>query len=858
MSKILKKYTLIPPELYVKRHADRQLKSIIDEMERPGYVLVAHEMGKTNLLLNAKREFENAERLFAYVDLSNPFDEERDCYQNIIDLIIEPKEDLSNKVSSEICSLRNRKLPPHKEYLKSLRIILKKIKGTLIILLDEIDALKNFYYSDHIFAQIRSNYFFRTNFPELKKVTYVLSGVIEPSDLIKDRNKSPFNIGEKIYLNDFSYDEHLEFIEKSRLQLAENLIKGIFYWTKGNPLLTYDICSEIEDSYRGNNIINNQLLEKLIVEKYLSTYDIPPISYIRELVSKDNEIRSAVLKLQYGDANISDEVKRKLYLSGIINLNIVDDEIKIKNPIISKSISIEWLKSVSFKSYNNFELGVEYITKEIQLSEGISLLKKYLKDDININYSNKRYAHYYIGYAYHKLKKYAESNKYLEKYIIHRDISSDLHFRQKCFIGLNYLKLNEIDEGKLFLEDIVENYKKGEPYLIALLNLAITLISFDRQGNEKRAISLLTDLVNCSDIVDLDSLSYNSFKSIALYYLAQIYIIRKHSNKALEKLTLAIEIATPKQLPKLFYKKLKLKKDGKYKKRIIRSIIDNFLSFDDKKTDPLCYTEEDNYTYLLTIYEENHRALFDELLEYTIVYLYKDTVSRSEYLFRLTEKTNDSKIIYSILKSLIQIEEEIQDEVLLLKIYRQLSITSYKIDLEFISYFQEYKMLFSKSKGKLIANDFASFMYAIKYFSKKNELDLALNLCMEIEAKFDEEKGGGFQYEILIIYHAVTMFYFDKNDGTKTIEYADKALDLESVLKRKRTFRSEKKSVANMIKDVCAIKYSLVKREPYRKKYNFKRNERITVKYKDGSIKKQIKFKKVEIDVLLNKCSIVP
>ena len=46
MEKRLKKYTSIPPHLYVNRKADEQLNRIVDEMQRPGYVLVARQMGK--------------------------------------------------------------------------------------------------------------------------------------------------------------------------------------------------------------------------------------------------------------------------------------------------------------------------------------------------------------------------------------------------------------------------------------------------------------------------------------------------------------------------------------------------------------------------------------------------------------------------------------------------------------------------------------------------------------------------------------------------------------------------------------------------------------------------------------------
>ena len=62
MEKILRKYTTIPNHLYVERNADKQLKNIIEEMERPGYVLVSRQMGKTNLLFNAIRKLENKDR----------------------------------------------------------------------------------------------------------------------------------------------------------------------------------------------------------------------------------------------------------------------------------------------------------------------------------------------------------------------------------------------------------------------------------------------------------------------------------------------------------------------------------------------------------------------------------------------------------------------------------------------------------------------------------------------------------------------------------------------------------------------------------------------------------------------------
>jgi hypothetical protein len=61
--KYLKPSTIIPSDLYVDRAADRQLRQIISDMGRPGYVLVARQMGKTNLLLHAQQTLDEPPRI---------------------------------------------------------------------------------------------------------------------------------------------------------------------------------------------------------------------------------------------------------------------------------------------------------------------------------------------------------------------------------------------------------------------------------------------------------------------------------------------------------------------------------------------------------------------------------------------------------------------------------------------------------------------------------------------------------------------------------------------------------------------------------------------------------------------------
>ena len=125
MNKALGAATIIPPALYVHRDADRQLRRVVEEMGRPGYVLVARQMGKTNLLLNAKRELQQAGDYFLYVDLSNQFSSAQACFRNIIDTVLDSS-DFTWSTAAERCrAIRKEGLPDHKEHERELRALLR-------------------------------------------------------------------------------------------------------------------------------------------------------------------------------------------------------------------------------------------------------------------------------------------------------------------------------------------------------------------------------------------------------------------------------------------------------------------------------------------------------------------------------------------------------------------------------------------------------------------------------------------------------------------------------------------------------------------------------------------------------------
>src|SRR5437867_3385491 len=80
-----------------------------------------------------------------------------------------------------------------------------RIAGPVVLFIDEIDAVRSLPFStDEFFAAIRECYNRRSQDPAFERLTFCLLGVATPSDLIQDTRTTPFNIGHRIELTDFT------------------------------------------------------------------------------------------------------------------------------------------------------------------------------------------------------------------------------------------------------------------------------------------------------------------------------------------------------------------------------------------------------------------------------------------------------------------------------------------------------------------------------------------------------------------------------------------------------------------------------------------------------------------------------
>ncbi len=845
MEKKLKKYTSIPPHLYVNRSADDQLKRIVDEMQRPGYVLVARQMGKTNLLFNAKRTLENENRLFVYVDLSNVFKHERECYRNIIDTIIEPNEILFKQIENDIENLRKKKLPPHKEYSNSLRIILDVFQGDIVIVLDEIDALRSAEYSDNIFAQIRSNYFSRTNFPVFERLTYILSGVIEPTELIKDRNKSPFNIGDKIYLEDFTLEEHKSFIKKSCLKVPKEVADGIYSWTNGNPRLTFDICSTIENLILENKEVNIDTLNTLIKEKYLTTYDIAPIDHIRELVKTEKKVRRAVLNIQRNKSQLlSDEIKKKLYLFGIINSKF-DNTIEIKNPIIKKSLSEDWIISVDKETQDNFNYGLEKI-EQSEFSEAISALTEFLtnssptKEQIEI-------CNYNLGFAFYNQSDLDTAIKYFSN-----EYSLELYKRNsKSLLGICKIGIGLKEEGIEILEEVVINESNNFAYRNAVFNLARVIADDDKT----RALKLFGDLFDSTfkDEDETTEQELNKLRTLSHFFKAEITFEDRDIEKTIDSLREALKYSN---LSDSLYLKLSLynltdKKNANLKTEIIDSIIESEIKFDTKNNYSISFSEDHLYSYLDLSFNLEDLYQFEKLLNYSYSELFQKEVEKYKIVY-LTSKISSQKI--EILKYILDDESNVSKSTLT-NVYRDLALNLSTKSDDFFKYFNKYLNLFLDT-AKVTSDDIYIFAVAIKNYSDLKKIDDGIELCKKIDAKIKDVDDEEIKAESIIIYYWFANLNFSLKHHDNAIKYSNKTIQLIKNSKRTRTSMIDEKGLKSIIEQMNQIINSSITRTPIVVDKKYGRNEKVKVRYNNGRIVEN-KYKKLEADILAERCQII-
>jgi WD40 repeat protein len=261
------------------------------------------------------------------------------------------------------------------------KVLLVEVKGPVTIFLDEIDSTLSLDFTDDFFAAIRYLFVARAQEVALKQLSFVLIGVATPGDLIRDPERTPFNIGQRLDLTDFTLAESSPLMDGLQKELglsapqARKIMKEILYWTEGHPYLTQKLCvALVEASRRMNTALSafmrydcpllSQSFKKTLILHIAGKYCIKQVmrqtflgqksnqdnnlQFVRDMLTRRSLEPEIVLRtyqdIRRGELVLDDEqssIYSHLKLSGVVWRK--DKHLRVRNPIYKKVFNEEWI-----------------------------------------------------------------------------------------------------------------------------------------------------------------------------------------------------------------------------------------------------------------------------------------------------------------------------------------------------------------------------------------------------------------------------------------------------------------------------------------------------------------------------------
>ena len=356
---------------YVARAADEELYQILRRGEFC-YVLNTRQMGKSSLMIRTARRLREAGRQVLILDLTGVGQNlsVEQWYFGLLDLVA-----TQAGYEDELFAFwkSHKELGPMQRFVALLRRILLKAHEPdaprdLVVFVDEIDAVRSLPFSaDEFFAGIRECFNRSAQDADAGHLTFCLLGVATPSDLIRDTRVSPFNIGRRIELHDFTREEAAPLALGLRQgpddTNAEALLDRVLYWTGGHPYMTQRLCRAVAENLnaqqtegKGSSSKRDEIEDAVLVDTLCQSLFLTKsaretddnLAFVRTRLLHSEEDKAALLDL-YGQVRRGKRIKDDetnalcpvLRLSGVVKA--ANGWLVLRNEIYARVFDAHWI-----------------------------------------------------------------------------------------------------------------------------------------------------------------------------------------------------------------------------------------------------------------------------------------------------------------------------------------------------------------------------------------------------------------------------------------------------------------------------------------------------------------------------------
>jgi hypothetical protein len=337
---------------YVSRPADEELLRLTLAGEYCN-VLTARQMGKSSLMVRTAQQLNERGMRTVIIDLTTIGSQEVSASEWYFGLVaaLASQLDLTTNVQEWWQARKESGLVQRfNEFLRN--IVLEEVHGPIVVFIDEVDSTLKRRFTDDFFATIRAAYNARANIPAYRRLTFVLLGVARPADLIKDRSKTPYNIGVNVDVTDFQLEELGVFqtvFESTYLNQGKEILDWILNWTGGQPYLTQKIGDDLVKHHNGQ--VQQSDIDSAVERLFLAeAKNETNLRSIRDRV-KDNPYAAKMLRIYqnilHGKQMPNEEhsvEQNELKLTGLIRVT-PQGMLAVRNRLYARVFDESWVKA---------------------------------------------------------------------------------------------------------------------------------------------------------------------------------------------------------------------------------------------------------------------------------------------------------------------------------------------------------------------------------------------------------------------------------------------------------------------------------------------------------------------------------